>query len=104
MEGTLFGRLHVAGYDLRTDGETLRVSPSAGLTAELRREIAGHKAELIACTLWWGIWRELEASRERLPERPEGERWEVLLTAYERLSLALPPEVVEQLELLGSAA
>lgn len=100
-EPTAFCRLIKGGYRLRTDGETLWVSPSAGMSEGMRADIAEHKRELIAQTLWWGIWRELEARKRRLPERTDGEEWTALLRAYELLSLALGPDVTAQLEQLS---
>lgn len=102
MGPTLLTRLAEAGYRVRTDGETLWVSPSANIPSGLRLEIAQHKAELIASVLYLRIWRELEASKARLPERTDTEEWTVLLKAYGALSLALGDETTEQLELFAA--
>lgn len=104
MTSTLFARLLADGFALRTDGETLRVSPAANLGADLRAEVAAAKPELIAQTLYLTIWRELERRaderRGRLPARTDDPDWLVLLAAYERLALALGEDVVAQLELV----
>jgi hypothetical protein len=101
-EETLLTRLAGLGYRVRTDGETLWVSPSGSIPSGLRLEIAERKHQLIAQVLYLRIWQELEARRERLPERTDTDDWLVLRKAYEALSVALGAGQTDQLELFAA--
>jgi hypothetical protein len=101
-ETTLLTRLTEAGHRVRTDGETLWVSPSATIPSGLRAKIAEHKHQLIAQVLYLRIWQELEQRRARLPDRTDAAEWEVFLRAYEALSLALGAGQTDQLELFAA--
>ncbi len=93
------------GFRLRVvGGDMLRVTPAAMLSDEDREAIRIHKPDLLACTTFCLVWAILTNALERrrqgkLPLHSK-DFWEALM-AYERLSLALGPDVTDRLEQLS---